>query len=335
MTAVPLVEARDLVKTYGSRRPLTSKGQPVRAVNGVTLKLQRGETLGLVGESGCGKSTLGRLILGLEAADSGSVDFDGSPLAPPGSAEWRRSRARMQMVFQDPLSALDRLLPIAAQIREPLVIHRFGSQAQMDERVGGLLNAVGLTVAQGKRLPGELSGGQRQRAVLARALATSPDLLVCDEPTSALDMLVQAQVLDLFAEIQSVSGVAILFISHDLRALRQVSDRVAVMYLGGIVEEGPARQVLEAPRHPYTQALISSVPGVHGLNPNRILLRGEPPSPTQRQPGCAFHPRCAGAVHACGQTVPAFRPASSPSHRVACHLLPTGGTPAAIARTVA
>ncbi|MCG7508508.1 ABC transporter ATP-binding protein [Mesorhizobium retamae] len=335
MTGIPLIEARDLIKTYGSRRRLIGESHPVYAVNGVSLKLARGETLGLVGESGCGKSTLGRLILGLEIADSGSVEFDGSPLARAGSAEWRRSRARMQMVFQDPLSALDRLLPIAAQIREPLIIHKFGSQAQMNKRVGDLLNAVGLTAAQGRRLPGELSGGQRQRAVLARALATSPDLLVCDEPTSALDMLIQAQVLDLFAEIQSASGVAILFISHDLRALRRVSDRVAVMYLGSIVEEGPAKQVLEAPRHPYTQALISSVPGVGGLSPNRILLRGEPPSPTQRRPGCAFQPRCAGAVHACNHTAPTLLPVSNPSHRVACHLLHPGGEPASIARPVA
>lgn len=335
MTMVPLIEARDLMKTYGSRRRLREGSDRVCAVNGVSLKLMRGETVGLAGESGCGKSTLGRLILGLEVADSGSVDFDGSPLARTGSPQWRRSRARMQMVFQDPLSALDRLLPIAVQIREPLVIHKFGSQVQMNERVADLLNAVGLTAAQGRRLPGELSGGQRQRAVLARALATSPDLLVCDEPTSALDMLVQAQVLDLFSEIQSASGVAILFISHDLRALRRVSDRVAVMYLGSIVEEGPAKQVLEAPRHPYTQALISSVPGVHGLNPNRILLGGEPPSPSQRRAGCAFQPRCARAVLACGHAVPALQPVSNPSHRVACHLVNTRSAPALAARTVA
>ncbi|KUM25910.1 peptide ABC transporter ATP-binding protein [Mesorhizobium loti] len=324
MTTAPLIEAKDLVKTYGSHPRLIGKSYPVRAVDGVSLKLMRGETLGLVGESGCGKSTVGRLILGLEAPDNGSVTFDGSPLARAGSAEWRRSRARMQMVFQDPLSALDRLLPVAAQVREPLVIHKFGSQAQMDKRVADLLNAVGLTAAQGRRLPGELSGGQRQRAVLARALATSPDVLVCDEPTSALDMLVQSQVLELLAEIQSKSGVAMLFISHDLRALRRVSDRVAVMYLGGIVEEGPVNEVLETPRHPYTQALISSVPGVHGLNPNRILLSGEPPNPTQRLPGCAFQPRCPRAVQACSYTAPTLRPISNVSHRVACHLLHTG-----------
>ena len=217
--SAPLLEAQGLVRRYAMRRGWLGRPVEVRALDGVSLTLERGRTLGLVGESGCGKSTTGRLVLGAETPDEGSVRFEGAPLPPPGTAAWRAQRARMQMVYQDPLGALDRRLPIGAQVAEPLEIHRLGADG---EKVAALLCAVGLRPDHAARYPHELSGGQRQRAVLARALATDPALLVCDEPISALDVSIQAQVMNLLAEVQAARGVSLLFISHDLRAVRQI-----------------------------------------------------------------------------------------------------------------
>ena len=312
----PLLEARGLVRRYAMRRGLLGRPVEVRAVDGVTLRLEAGRTLGLVGESGCGKSTTGRMVLGLETPDEGDVQFEGAAMPPPGSMPWRRQRARMQMVYQDPLGALDRRLTIGAQVAEPLQIHGLPADAA---RVHALLRQVGLRPDQAERYPHELSGGQRQRAVLARALATDPVLLVCDEPISALDVSIQAQVMNLLVELQQQRGIALLFISHDLRAVRQMSHRVAVMYLGRIVEEGEPDAVLHEPAHPYAQALVSAIPDPTRRG-NRIVLQGDPPNPAARPSGCAFHPRCPLAVPLCAQQAPALKPRPGDGRMVACHV---------------
>jgi peptide/nickel transport system ATP-binding protein len=264
------------------------------------------------------------LVLGMETPDAGRVSFEGAVMPHPGSAAWRKLRARMQMVFQDPLGALDRRLPIATQIAEPLDIHAIGAASERAARVEALLRAVGLRPDQGARYPHELSGGQRQRAVLARALATDPAVLVCDEPISALDVSIQAQVMNLLLDLQEQFGTSMLFVSHDLRAVRQVSHRVAVMYLGRIVEQGPAAEVLHRPQHPYTQALLAAVPAVvatagREVAPAALRPAGELPSPLNPPPGCHFHPRCPLAFDRCRAEVPKLREIA-PGHRSACHL---------------
>ena len=306
-------------KTYPGAHGLLRRGRDVRAVDELSLVVAPGRTLGLVGESGCGKSTLGRLALGLERPSSGAVQFAGEPMPAPGSSAWRALRARMQLVFQDPLGALDRRLTIAEQIEEPLLIHAAGNQAERRARVAAVLEDVGLGADLAARHPHSLSGGQRQRAVLARALATNPDLLVCDEPVSALDVSIQAQVVNMLVDLQQRRGIAMLFISHDLKVVRQVSDEVAVMYLGRVVEQGAADTLFAAPQHPYTRALVSAVPVPGRKAAERIVLRGDPPNPAARPSGCAFHPRCPAALPVCAQVVPALR--SRPDgRRIACHL---------------
>ncbi|MDW8443685.1 MAG: ATP-binding cassette domain-containing protein [Acetobacteraceae bacterium] len=270
------------------------------------------------GNWGCGKSTTGRLVLGLEQPDHGTVTVEGAPMPDPGSPEWRRLRSRLQMVFQDPLGALDRRLTIGTQIREPLDIHRIGPPRHRRERVLALLRAVGLREDHAERYPHELSGGQRQRAVLARALVTDPVLVVADEPISALDVSIQAQVMNLLLDLQERFGIAMLFISHDLRAVRQVSHRIAVMYLGRIVEEGDADQILRSPAHPYARALVSAIPHP-GRAVKRIILQGDPPNPANRPPGCSFHPRCPAAVVRCRTDTPPLAPRSD-GRLVACHV---------------
>lgn len=315
----PLIEVADIARQYWVRRGMFGRAVAVRAVDGVSLKIARGETLGLVGESGCGKSTTARLILGLERADQGAVRFDGAPMPAPDSRDWRSLRRRMQMVFQDPLGALDRRLPVGAQIVEPLEIHDIGTPVEREERVAVLMDAVGLRTEMASRYPHELSGGQRQRAVLARALITDPELLVCDEPISALDVSIQAQVMNLLVDLQRQFGMGILFVSHDLRAVRQVSHRVAVMYLGRIVEEGEPDAVLHDPRHPYTEALVSAIPHP-GKSGRRVVLQGDPPNPANRPAGCAFHPRCRYATDLCRHESPPLRPLDDGSRTVACHV---------------
>jgi len=315
-----LLEAEGLVRIYTSRRGLFGRMTPVRAVDGVSLHVTSGETLGIVGESGSGKSTLGRMLLGVDPAQAGDVRFDGAPLPAPATPDWRALRARMQMVYQDPLGALDRRLTVATQIREPLEIHRVGDEAARDARVADLMQAVGLRPDQAESYPHELSGGQRQRVVIARALATDPDLLVCDEPVSALDVSIQAQVVNLLRDLQRKTGLCMVFISHDLKVVRNLCDRVAVMYLGRIVEEGPSEEVFAKPRHPYTQALISSVPEPGRRIDGRVILQGEPPNPARRPSGCAFHPRCPIATELCKETVPELEP-TGPDRAAACHLL--------------
>jgi peptide/nickel transport system ATP-binding protein len=314
-----LLELRDVERIYPGRSGMFHRQRPVRAVAGVSLTLRRGGTLGLVGESGCGKSTTGRLALGLEQPDAGSVTFGGDPMPPPDTKAWRRARARMQLVFQDPLGALDRRLPIGVQVMEPLVVHGIGTHDERASRTVDLLHAVGLRAEQAASFPHELSGGQRQRAVIARALATQPDLLVCDEPVSALDVSIQAQVVNLLIDLRQQFGLAMLFISHDLRLVRLIANEVAVMYLGLIVEQGEPDAVFAAPAHPYTRALLAAAPDRNRRGP-RALLTGEPPNPAARPMGCSFHPRCSMAVARCRVESPALSRRAD-DRLVACHLV--------------
>ena len=319
----PLVHVDGLVRSYRMQAGMFGRAQQVRAVDGVSFAIGRGKTLGLVGESGSGKSTTGRLVLGLENPDAGSVGFDGAPLAVLETPAWRASRARMQMIFQNPLGALDRLLPIARQLREPLDIHNIGDAASRSARVEDLMRRVGLSRDIGQRYPHELSGGQRQRAVLARALTTKPDFLVCDEPVSALDVSIQAQVVNLLTDLQAELNLTMLFISHDLRVVRQISERVAVMYLGRVVELGDADDLFASPQHPYTRALVSASPTPGRRKAERIVLSGEPPNPAAKPSGCGFHPRCPIVVARCRVETPALVEAA-PGRSVACHLVGQG-----------
>jgi len=317
----PLISARSLRRIYRSRRGLFGKTAVVTAVDDVSFDILPGETLGIVGESGSGKSTMGRMALGLEVPDRGTVNFQGNSMPLPSFASWRAMRQRMQMIYQDPLSALDRRLPVLTQIREPLDIHKPNEHGENILRAEEMLARVGLSREQGGRYPHELSGGQRQRVVLARALMTKPDFLVCDEPVSALDVSIQAQVVNLLIDLQADLGLAMMFISHDLRVVRQISNRVAVMYLGAFVEEGNADDLFASPQHPYTQALVSAAPqGRSAVRHERIVLSGEPPNPANRPSGCAFHPRCPVAISRCSNEAPSLAPLDS-GRRVACHLV--------------
>lgn len=314
----PLIKAKGLTRVYKTRRGLFGKITPVHAVDDVSLEVFSGETLGIVGESGSGKSTLGRMLLGIDPAQAGTVTFEGKPMPPYGTAGWRALRAKMQLVYQDPLAALDRRLTIAAQIREPLDIHNLFVREERPARVEALMAAVGLRPDQTDRYPHELSGGQRQRAVIARALASQPKLLVCDEPVSALDVSIQAQVVNMLRDLQDEFKIAVVFISHDLKVVRNIADRVAVMYLGRIVEEASSDEIFASPRHPYTQALVSSVPVPGVPLRGRTILQGEPPNPANRPGGCAFHPRCPFAADVCRIRWPVL---ASVGHdrTVACH----------------
>jgi oligopeptide/dipeptide ABC transporter ATP-binding protein len=322
-TSRPLVEVRDLV-THFTRRVgfLGTRRETVQAVNGVTLEVAARETLGLVGESGCGKTTLGRTILRLVDRTSGEVHFDGQDLFALDPAALRRMRRRMQIVFQDPDGSLDPRQSIGRAVREGIEVHRLARGAEADRRVEALLEEVGLPAGAAARYPHEFSGGQRQRAAIARALAVEPEFLVCDEPVSALDVSVQAQVLNLLADLQARRGLCYLFISHDLAVIRHIAPRVAVMYLGRIVEQGPTDRIYRQPLHPYTQALLTAVPVPDpGKGRRRIVLAGDPPSPVNPPPGCPFHPRCQhpGKDDTCRTLRPELRELDA-GHAVACHL---------------
>ncbi|MCC7272464.1 MAG: ATP-binding cassette domain-containing protein [Alphaproteobacteria bacterium] len=292
----------------------------LHAVDGVSFDLTPGRTLGLVGESGCGKTTTARLVLGILTPTGGEVRFEGAPVPAPGTRAWRQLRRRMQMVFQDPLGALDRRIPVGQQVMEPLAIHGAGARGDRRGRALELLDAVGLGASFFARYPHELSGGQRQRIVLARALILDPTLLVCDEPISALDVSIQAQVINLLLDLQAKFGLAYLFISHDLKVVRQISHEVAVMYLGKIVEQGDPDRLLTDPAHPYTQALVSAIPVAAAARRRpRLILKGDPPNPVDRPAGCAFHPRCPAAVDRCRVDTPVLKPL--PDGRLAaCHV---------------
>lgn len=321
MTA--LLEVRDLARYFPTRAPGGWWHKPVtlRAVDGVSFSLSARRTLGLVGESGCGKSTTARLVLGLMAPTRGQVSFESKAVPYSRGPAWRDLRRRMQMVYQDPLGALDRRLPIETQVAEPLAIFGQADKAERLEQARDLMANVGLTPHLFRRYPHELSGGQRQRVVLARALVLRPSLLVCDEPVSALDVSIQAQVINLLRDIQEKFGVAYLFISHDLKVVRQVSDEVAVMYLGRIVEQGSPEDLFHRPVHPYTQALVSAIPSPwRERGTQRILLAGEPPNPSRIPEGCAFHPRCGVVMPICRQQRPALVDVGN-GRQAACHRL--------------
>ena len=326
-----LLRAENLARHFPVRVPgaglaaglggLFGRAATLKAVDGVSFTLEPGRTLGVVGESGCGKSTTAKLVLGLLAPTSGQVRFAGEAVPSRRNAEWRALRQRMQMVYQDPLGALDRRLPVTAQVMEPMTVFGIGTAAERREKARELMAAVGLTPNLFERYPHELSGGQRQRVVLARALILEPSLLVCDEPTSALDVSIQAQVINLLLDLQDRFKVAFLFISHDLKVVRQVSHEVAVMYLGRVVEQGDPETLFRDPAHPYTQALVSAIPSPWRREGyRRIVLEGDPPNPVDVPSGCAFHPRCPQATTACRETAPPLVDIGG-GRKAACHLL--------------
>ncbi len=312
--AEPLLEARDLARVYSLRRGVfgAEAGQ-VRAVDGVSLAIGRGETLGLVGESGSGKSTTARLLLRLEEPTAGRIRFDGEDWLALAGVALARKRRDIQIVFQDPASSLNPRMTAGQQIAEPLRVQRLAQGEPLRRRVAELLTEVGLPPETGGRYPSELSGGERQRVAIARALATRPKLLVCDEPVSSLDVSVAAQVVNLLADLRDQAGLSALFISHDLAVVSRVADRVAVMYCGRIVEEGPLAEVLGHPLHPYTVALRSAA----GRDSGRLVLGGELPSPASLPAGCSFHPRCPIARPRCREDRPPLAE-HRPGHRAAC-----------------
>jgi peptide/nickel transport system ATP-binding protein len=317
----PVLETRDLKKHYlvGHRLARTGK-RLVKAVDGVSLKLWPGETFGLVGESGCGKSTFAKCLVRLHSITSGNLLFEGRDISGLSMRAMRPIRPRLQMVFQDPYASLNPRRRVGELISEPLRVHTSSSTSEVRSRVVELADLVGLTAAQMERYPHEFSGGQRQRIGIARALALSPRVIIADEPVSALDVLVQAQIINLFADLQERLGLTYLFIAHDLSVIRQASTRAAVMYLGGIVEMGPTRDVYDAPAHPYTRALISAVPvpSVSKARGTRELLEGDSPDPSNPPAGCGFHPRCYQAKQRCKEERPVLRDLAV-GRSVACH----------------
>jgi oligopeptide/dipeptide ABC transporter ATP-binding protein len=317
----PLLSVRNLTKHFARSRGLFGGGgETVRAVDGVSFDVFQGETLALVGESGCGKTTTGRAVLRLVEPDAGEVVFDGQNVLTLAAEPLRQLRRKMQIVFQDPYSSLNPRMTIGAIVREGLIIHRIAEGADADKRVRQLLEEVGLRGDYAGKYPHEFSGGQRQRVGIARALSVEPKFIVCDEPVSALDVSVQAQVLNLLQDLQRDRGLAYLFIAHDLSVVEHIADRVAVMYLGRIVESADADAIYREPRMPYTQALLSAVPVPEpGAKRQRIVLRGDAPSPTRPPSGCVFHPRCHDPRRdaACEATVPVLEEKAA-SHFAAC-----------------
>ena len=315
-----LLSVRDLKKYYHATGMFGRTAPPVRAVDGVSFDIAAGETLALVGESGCGKSSVGRTILRLQEPTSGQALFEGVDLFSLDRSTLRGLRRRMQIIFQDPYSSLNPRMTVGAAIAEGIEIHRLAPRSEIPRRVAALLEEVGLDPAYARRYPHEFSGGQRQRIGIARALAVEPAFIVCDEPVSALDVSVQAQVLNLLSDLQRNRGLSYLFIAHDLAVVRQIAHRIAVMYLGRIVEEGATDDLLSNPRHPYTVALLSAVPEPDpAARRDRIVLRGDLPSPSNPPPGCPFHTRCFHPLknERCRTEVPALRPVEGT--RAACH----------------
>ena len=318
MSLHPLVETRDVRVFYGAKR------RPLRAVDGVSLTIGRGESVGLVGESGCGKSTLGRAILRLEPLHSGQILFEGKDIAKLSGNRVKEFRRQAQMIFQDPFGSLNPRMSVGHAIEEVLQVHGEQNPETRRERAAELFRAVGLDPTYLRRYPHEFSGGQRQRIGIARALAVKPSLLVADEPVSALDVSVQVQILNLMKDLKQAMDLSYLFVAHDLAVVRYVSDRIVVMYLGKVVESAPSGELYARAAHPYTEALLSAVPDVdRGLKARkgkskRIVLSGDIPSATQGIPGCPFHPRCHRAKARCGKEVPALREVAG-GRLSACH----------------
>ena len=331
----PLVKLEGLSKHFATKvawpkrertllRAFTRRSALLRAVESVNLDIYPGETLGLVGESGCGKSTLGRTLLRLLDPSAGKIVFDGQDITGLKQRQLRGMRRQMQMIFQDPYASLNPRMSVGATLAEPLIIHDLAKTAEeRRRRVDELPDRVGLGADVANRYPHEFSGGQRQRIGIARALAVRPRFIVCDEPISALDVSIQAQIVNLLAELQEQEQLTYLFISHDLKIVQHIADRIAVMYLGRVVEIGPARKVYLHPQHPYTRALLSAVPvPVPGAASHRVVLQGDVPSPLSPPPGCAFHPRCPepNKVPECKTEVPKLRVLAN-GCQAACHLL--------------
>ena len=325
----PLLRVRDLEKVFPVKKGLMRRTVAhVRAVDGVSFDIARGEILGLVGESGSGKSTTGRLVLRLVEPTAGSVELEGRDVLALKGEELRAARRDMQMVFQDPYSSLDPLAPVADIVGEPFQVHFRMRRKEREAKVVELLEQVGMSSQHLRRFPSEFSGGQRQRIAVARALALEPKLIIADEPVSALDMSTQSQVVNLLLDLRDRLGVALLFIAHDLSVVHHASDRIAVMYLGAIVEIGGAEEVRDRPRHPYSEALISAIPVPDPeveRNREHIVMEGDPPSPLDPPPGCRYHPRCAYAMDVCRTVEPEPIPFAG-GGSVACHLHTSGPT---------
>ena len=316
-----LLEVKNLVKYFPVRGGVFSRVRNyVKAVDGISFAVKPGETLGLVGESGCGKSTAGRSILRLIEPTSGEINFEGEDICELSNEELRKRRRQMQIIFQDPYASLNPRMTIGSIVGEPLTIHKVAKGQERKDRVEQLLHRVGLRPEHIRRYPHEFSGGQRQRIGLARALALNPKLIIGDEPVSALDVSIQAQVINLLEDLQKDLGIAYVMIAHDLAVVQHVSDRIAVMYLGKIVELAEADELVSSPKHPYTEALLSAVPVPDPtVKTERILLKGDVPSPVNPPSGCRFHTRCPYKEDICEQEEPPMLE-MSPAHTVACHL---------------
>lgn len=319
--SIPLLEVNNLSKKFVEKKGfIFTKTHVINAVDNVSFMINKGETLGLVGESGCGKSTLGRSILRLIEPSSGDVYLMKENITKASKHRLRQLRKHMQIIFQDPYASLNPRMSVQEIIEEPLIIHNISSKQERYDKVIELMNIVGLRKELSSRYPHEFSGGQRQRIGIARALALNPSLIICDEPVSALDVSIQAQIINLMQDLQYHLGLTYLFIAHDLNVVRHIASRIAVMYLGSIVEIGQAEAIYNRPKHPYSQALLSAVPL---CNPRakslRILLAGEPPSPLNPPQGCKFHTRCRYVMPICKEVVPTLKNISK-DHEVACHL---------------
>ncbi|TFF24809.1 ATP-binding cassette domain-containing protein [Jiella endophytica] len=318
MTA-PLLEVRNLTKTYRTGGGLFGRERAAHVVDDVSFVIEKGATFGLVGESGSGKTTIGRLVLRLVEANGGSLLLDGEEIGEKSDAEMRRLRQRMQIIFQDPFASLDPRVKVGEAIAAPIRLHRLRPRRDVRDRVVELLELVGLGAHQADRFPHEFSGGQRQRIAIARALAVEPELIVCDEAVSALDLSIQAQVINLLADLRDRLGVSYLFISHDMAVIRHVATHVGVLYAGRLVETGEAKEVFGNPRHPYTRMLLAASPSpVPGDARQRQAIAGEPPSPYERAPGCRFASRCPSAIDACRSEQPPLSTFSRGSHQAAC-----------------
>ena len=319
MSPAPLLEVHDLSKSFRTGGFFSRRRGTVRAVDGVSFTIDTNETLGMVGESGCGKSTTGRLILRLIESDRGSILYRGTDIATLQAHEMQSRRRDLQLVFQDPYGSLNPRMTVREILREPLLVHNLSFGADADRQVDEILDHVGLAVAFARRYPHEFSGGQRQRIAIARALILQPQLIVCDEPVSALDVSVRAQILNLLDDLKSRFGLSYLFVSHDLTVVRRMADRVAVMYLGRIVETATADRLFSAPAHPYTQALMDAIPAPHPrYRRTTAAIEGDVPSPTAPPPGCHFHTRCPFAVERCRMEIPKATTVAE-GHTVACH----------------
>lgn len=317
MSIEPLLTVSGLTKDF----PIKGSKSKIKAVAGVSFSLNAGQTLGVVGESGSGKSTLGRLVLRLLEPSSGKIIFDGQEISELNSKELRTARRQMQMVFQDPFASLNPRMTIQALIREPLDIHKIGDEIERLDMVKKIIGLVGLTEDALTRYPHEFSGGQRQRISIARAIITRPKLIVADEPVSALDVSIQSQILNLMLDLRKDLNLTYIFISHDLSVIQHIADKVAVMYLGKIVEFATVDEIFSNPQHPYTRALISAVPQINLADrTDRVVLTGDIPSPASQPSGCHFHPRCPIAQVQCSDIEPELRTIISTNHQVSCHM---------------